>query len=557
MLRASNLSKTYGDLAVLREVSLFIGPGERAGLIGPNGAGKTTLLRLLAGRERPDGGSVFVDPNARLGYLEQGLTFDPQATLGAVLRDPREDVIAQIEGYAAAVAADIAVIDDYQRALDKLDAMGGYPNDAVRAEVLAQLGLAGLPLDMPVAHLSGGQKTRLGLARILLSEPNVLILDEPTNHLDVAMLEWLENWLARFAGAALIVSHDRVFLDRAVNRIFELNGVERQIKAYAGNYSDYLAAKSLERQKQQQAFEEQRAEIARLSAAAAHMRGIAKFKVGGKADGGDKFAKGFFANRGKETVAKAKRIEARVEKLLTEDRIDRPRLSWQMKVDFQSSEGSQDVLVLDDLTVGYGDRDEAVRAGQVGGWDAARRSPRVLLADVSLHIRRGERVALLGENGIGKSTLLKTIAGVIPPLGGSFKLGPSVRLGYFAQEQENLDPARTPLDSLRYVAPMSETDARSFLHYFLFTGDQPLNLNSTLSFGERARLMLALLVAQGCNFLLLDEPINHLDLPARAQFEQALASFDGTALAVVHDRYFVQGFATRVLFADDGVVREA
>ncbi len=536
MMRASNLFKTYGDLAVLREVNLFLGLGQRAGLIGPNGAGKTTLLRLLAGRERADSGSVFVDPNARLGYLEQGLSFAAQATVGDVLRDPREDVIAEIERYAEAVATDIAVIDDYQIALDRLDAMGGYPNEAVRAEVLAQLGLSGVALDMPVAHLSGGQKTRLGLARILLSEPNVLILDEPTNHLDIGMLEWLESWLARFAGAALIVSHDRVFLDRAVNRIFELDGVTREITEYAGNYSDYLAAKAHEREQQQQAFEEQQEEIARLTSAAAHMRGIAKFKVGGKADSGDKFAKGFFANRGKETVAKAKRIEARVEKLLTDDRIERPRQSWQMKVDFQNSEGSQDVLVLDRLTVGYGQR--------------------ALLTNVSMLIRRGDRIALVGENGIGKSTLLKTIAGVLPPLGGTFKLGPSVKLGYFAQEQENLNPLRTPLESLRYAAPMSETDARSFLHYFLFTGDQPLKPNTTLSFGERARLMLALLVAQGCNFLLLDEPINHLDLPARAQFEQALASFDGTALAVVHDRYFVQGFATRMFVAEAGAVVE-
>ncbi len=550
MMRASNLSKTYGDLAVLREVNLFLGPGQRAGLIGPNGAGKTTLLRLLAGLDRPDAGSVFIDPNAQLGYLEQGLSFAAHTVVGDVLRDPRESVIAEIERYAEAVATDIAVIDDYQDALDRLDAMGGYPNEAVRAEVLAQLGLAGVALEMPVAHLSGGQKTRLGLARILLSEPNVLILDEPTNHLDIGRLEWLENWLARFAGAALIVSHDRVFLDRAVNRIFELDGATRQIAEYAGNYSDYLAAKAREREKQQQAFAEQQEEIARLTSAAAHMRGISKFKVGGKADSGDKFAKGFFANRGKETVAKAKRIEARVEKLLTDDRIERPRASWQMKVDFQSSEGSQDVLVLDRLTAGYAGAD----AGRAGD---ARRSSRVLLTDVSMLIRRGDRVALLGENGIGKSTLLKTIAGVIPPLSGTFKLGPSVKLGYFAQEQEHLDPARTPLESLRYAAPMSETDARSFLHFFLFTGDQPLKPNSTLSFGERARLMLALLVAQGCNFLLLDEPINHLDLPARAQFEQALASFDGTALAVVHDRYFVQGFATRVFIADDGAVCEA
>ena len=536
MLRASNLGKHFGALRVLDDVNFLLGAGERAGLIGANGAGKTTLLRLLAGRETPDKGSVWVDPNARIGYLEQGLIFAADACIADVLRDPREDVIAEIERYAEAVATDIAVIDDYQRALDRLDAMGGYPSEAHRAETLSQLGLADIPLDTPVRHLSGGQKTRLALASVLLSEPNVLLLDEPTNHLDIGMLEWLEAWLARFPGAALIVSHDRVFLDRAVNRIYELDASMRSLAAYTGNYSDYLATKSREREQQQQAYQDQQDEIARLAEAAAHMRGIAKFKVGGKADSGDKFARGFFANRSLGTLSRAKRIEARIDKLLTEDRIDKPRSTWQMKVDFKAESGSQDVLVLDHLTVGYGQN--------------------ALLRDVSLHVRRGERVALLGENGIGKSTLLKTIAGVIPPLSGSLQLGPSVRLGYFAQEQETIEAHLTPLESLRRAAPMSETDARSFLHFFLFTGDQPLARNDTLSFGERARLMLALLVAQGCNFLLLDEPINHLDLPARAQFERALAAYEGTALAVVHDRYFVQGFATRVLVAEEGRVEE-
>ncbi len=536
MLRASNLGKTYGAQRVLDAVQFFLGPGERAGLIGPNGAGKTTLLRLLVGREHPDVGSVWVDPNARIGYLEQGLTFAPDAKIVDVLRDPREDVIEDIERYAQAVATDIAVIDDYQRALDRLEALGGYPSDAHRAEILSQLGLADVPLDTPVRHLSGGQKTRLALASVLLSEPNVLLLDEPTNHLDIGMLEWLEAWLARFPGAALIVSHDRVFLDRAVNRIYELDASTRSLMTYAGNYSDYLAAKSRERERLQQTYQDQQDEIERLAVAAAHMRGISKFKVGGKADSGDKFAKGFFANRSLGTLSRAKRIEARIDKLLTEDHIDKPRSTWQMKVDFKAEGGSQDVLVLDHLTVGYGEH--------------------VLLRDISLHVRRGERIVLLGENGIGKSTLLKTIAGITPPISGVLRLGPSVRLGYFAQEQETIERNLTPLESLRRAAPMSETDARSFLHFFLFTGDQPLARNDTLSFGERARLMLALLVAQGCNFLLLDEPINHLDLPARAQFEHALTAYEGTSLAVVHDRYFVQGFATRVLVAHDGIIEE-
>jgi ATP-binding cassette, subfamily F, member 3 len=538
MLRASALSKFYGGDAVLRNINLTVTPGQRVGLIGPNGAGKTTLLRLLAGQDKPDTGSVWRDPNARIATLDQGLSFDPGARVADVLRDPRDGVIEEIERLAEALAHAPEQMDAYQRALDRLDAMGGYPNQAARDEVLAQLGLGALAAETPVTHLSGGQKTRLGLARVLLGEPNLLLLDEPTNHLDIAMLEWLERWLTRFDGAALIVSHDRVFLDHAANLILELDSATHALKSYPGNYSAYLEAKLDERAQQAQAYQDQQAEIARLSDAAAHLRGIAKFRVGGKADSGDKFAKGFFANRGKQTVARAKRIEARVDKLLGEDHIDKPRATWQLKVDFEGEvAGGQDVLVLEHLSVGYGDH--------------------AVLRDVSLHIRRGERVALLGDNGSGKSTLVKTIAGALPPLSGVVKIGPSVKLGYFAQEQEQLDPQSTPLETLRREAPQGETEARNFLHYFLFAGDQPLKRNALLSFGERARLQLALLVARGCTFLLLDEPINHLDLPSRNQFEQALAAFGGTTLAVTHDRYFVQGFATRIAVADGGTLREA
>ena len=538
MLRITHAYKSFGDVAVLKDISLLITPGERVGLIGPNGAGKTTLLRLLTGADTPDRGSVYVDPHARIGYLEQGLVFQPDDTVGVVLRDPREPLIARIEQLAESLSANTpAAFEAYQAALDKLDAMGGYPDPARQHAVLASLGLAGLPLDAPVAQLSGGQKTRIGLARVLLGEPNVLILDEPTNHLDLTMLEWLEDWLTRFPGAALIVSHDRVFLDRAVNKIVALDAGTRTLRVFDGNYSDYLAATLAEHEKQAQEYQDQQVELARLASAAAHLRGIAQFKVGGKADSGDKFAKGFFANRGAATAARAKRIESRIEKILTEDRVDKPRTGWQMKLPMAAAAPSgQDVLTLSGLSVGY--------------------DSRAILRDISLQIRRGERVALLGDNGAGKTTLLRAIAGRLAPLAGSMQIGASVQLGYFAQEQEELSADGTPLSAIREVARMTETDARAFLHFFLFTGDQPLKANHTLSYGERARLQLALLIARGCNFLLLDEPVNHLDLPARAQFEQALAAFDGTALVVSHDRYFVDGFATRLLVVGGGNVRE-
>ncbi len=527
MLSVSSLTKAYADQVIVRDLSFQISPGERVGLIGPNGSGKTTLLRLLTRAEQPDRGSIFIDPNARLGYLPQGLEFAPEATLADALHDERAEAALEAERLAETIVVDPSQLTAYQRALDRLEALGGYPDAGVRAEVLANLGLDQVPLDTRVATLSGGQKTRLGLARVLLTEPTVLLLDEPTNHLDLPMLAWLEDWLSRFRGAALIVSHDRVFLDRAINRVLYLDPQTPGLRDYAGNYSAFLQQSLLEREKQWQAYSDQQAEIVRLENAARHLRGIAKFRKGGKADSGDKFAKGFFANRGLETVRRAKQVEARIEKLLTEDRVDKPKQSWQMKVDFDATTISgRDVLRLDDVSVGYGER--------------------VLVRDITQIIRRGERIALIGENGAGKSTLVKTIIGQLTPLAGEVRLGASVKVGYFAQEQDVLDPASTPLKTLQAAALMNDTEARSFLHYFLFTGDQPLQLNQSLSYGERARLMLARLVVQGCNFLLLDEPINHLDIPARTQFEQALTHFEGTALAVVHDRYFIQGFATRV-----------
>lgn len=527
MLSVNSLAKSYADNLIFQDISFRLNSGDRVGLIGPNGCGKTTLLRLIVGGEQPDRGSVFVDPATRLGYLRQGLEFPIGATLADVLRDDRVEVATEVERLADALASDHGLMPRYQAALDRLEALGGYPDRSVRDNVLAHLGLDHIPIDTPVSTLSGGQKTRLGLARVLLTEPNLLLLDEPTNHLDLPMLEWLEDWLSHFAGAVLLVSHDRVFLDRSVNRVLYLDPQTHTLREYAGNYSDYLEQSLAERDRQWQEYTDQQQEIIRLQNAARHLRGIAKFKRGGKGDSGDKFAKGFFANRTLGTIGRAKQIEQRIERLLTDEHIEKPTWSWQMKVDFdQTSVSGKDVLRLTDVSVGYGDH--------------------VLLHELTQTIRRGERVALIGENGSGKSTLIKTILGQLEPLSGEVRLGANVRVGYFAQEQDVLDPNSTPLESLRAVAVMNETEARSFLHYFLFTGDQPLVLNQSLSYGERARLMLALLVAQGCNFLLLDEPINHLDIPARTQFEAALTNFDGTALAVVHDRYFIDGFATRV-----------
>ncbi len=532
MLAVNNIRKTLGVETILNGITFTINFNERAGLVGPNGAGKTTLLRILAGEDAPDAGSVKLTPaHARIGYLPQGLRFDERETIGGYLAARAgdlqgiEDEVSQLAVAIAAQPNNPALLNQYDAALERLTTASERAGES--AGILASLGLSRMPADTPIRHLSGGQKTRLTLAGVLLSHPQLLLLDEPTNHLDVDMLEWLEDWLNAYRGAALIVSHDRAFLDRAVTRILDLDEVTRTVTAYEGNYTDYMTAKIEARERQRQAYVDQQQEIAELTNAVRHLRGIAKFRKGGKSDSGDKFAKGFFANRSKETVARAKGIEKRIEKLMAEDRIEKPRQSWHMKLDFGETPASgQDVLILEDVSAGYGGVP--------------------LLEHLNLRIKHGARVALIGPNGAGKTTLVRTIAGLLPPLAGVVRLGSNVRTGYMAQEQEALDPSLDAFGAIRAIASMSDTDTRAFLHQFLFAGDEVFTPVARLSFGERARLMLARLVAGGCNFLLLDEPINHLDIPSRTRFEQALQAFDGTILAVVHDRYFIEAFAQEI-----------
>jgi ATP-binding cassette subfamily F protein 3 len=539
MLTVHHLYKSYGIQPILQDISFSISNNERVGLIGPNGCGKTTLMRTLIGFEQPDSGNVAsTRPNLRMGYLAQGIAFDDDQTLQTALNlasVSQAELESEITALASALATDpndAQIQAKYDSALHQLSAVGDQPS-----AILGPLGLSEIALDTPVKFLSGGQKTRLMLARVLLEEPQLLLLDEPTNHLDIEMLEWLEDWLNRFKGAALIVSHDRAFLDNTVTSILELDPTTHQIKPYIGNYADYLQQKLTERERQAQAYQDQQDEIAQLRAAAVHIRGLTKMKKGGKADGGDKFAKGFFGNRATKNVAgRAKHIEARLEKILTEDRIEKPKQNWQMKLDFGApAHQSKDVLVTEKLSVGY---------------DVP------LLADLNLSIRARQRIALTGPNGTGKTTLIRTIAGKLEPLSGNLKLGVTVKLGYMTQEQELLNPTLNALQTVQSVAPFNETETRNFLHYFLFKGDDALRPTSALSYGERARLQLALLVAQGCTFLLLDEPINHLDIPSRARFEEALANFEGAILAVVHDRYFIERFASELWKVKDGKIEK-
>jgi ATP-binding cassette subfamily F protein 3 len=382
---------------------------------------------------------------------------------------------------------------------------------------------------LPVERLSGGQKTRLGLAGLLIQQPHLLLLDEPTNHLDIDALAWLEGWLRVYRGAFLIVSHDRAFLDATTARTLAIDAAAHTLQDFAGNYSAYTEARAHAIEQQWQAYADQQGEVAQLQSAARHLRGLGKFRRGGKADSGDKFAKGFFSNKSaRTTIRRAKQLEQRIEHILAEERVDKPGRQWQMKVAFAADGGgARQVLSLEGVAMAFGEH--------------------ALFDDVSLTLTHGQRIALIGPNGGGKTTLLRIIAGELEPTAGQARLGIGVKLGYAAQEQEILDPASTPYDTIRAAAAaMSQTDVRSFLHFFLFAGDAVFVKVEDLSFGERARLMLALLIARGCNFLMLDEPINHLDIPSREHFEQALGRFPGTVLAVVHDRAFIRRVATGI-----------
>jgi ATP-binding cassette, subfamily F, member 3 len=539
MLTITNLSKCYGDDVVLDRVSFTVNAGERVGLIGPNGCGKSTLLRLIAGVEQTDSGSILRTPsNLTLGYLSQGWGGPPDATVDDVLRDaqPSAAVLDELTALEARMAtAELTsnnlqtLLDQYTEIQARFEALGGYTWENHAETVCAGLGLADMSLTLPVALLSGGQKTRLGLARLLLASPHLLLLDEPTNHLDVDAIAWLEEFVRGYEGTVLVVSHDRAFLDRTVTRILELkphDGIHNtpQVESYVGNYSDYVVAHIAARARQQAQWTDQQAYIERVAA------DIQRVKQQGQVNPHSPAAK----KAGRKAKAREHKLERYVE---SDERVNKMAQSWGLKLDFSVlSNGGCVVLQLEHVRFGY------PRDGYRGS----------LLHDVSFEIQYGERVALIGPNGVGKSTLLRLVTGQLQPDAGRVRLGTGVQVGYLTQEQETLNNRTTVLDSLRAVVPWSGTECRSFLHRYLFAADDVFRLVGTCSFGERARLALALLVARGCTFLVLDEPINHLDIPARERFEGALATFSGTILVVAHDRYFLTSFAERVLALHDG-----
>lgn len=546
MFTVHQLAKSFALNSLFTDITFSINAGDRAGLIGPNGCGKSTLLRIIAGRETADAGHVSSHPGIRIGYLTQGFELDAGTTIAEVVGQASGDVAA-LESELVVLAQSLASRPDDAVLQQQYDGVLGRISAADTgraAAILAGLELDGLPPELPVGRLSGGQKTRLSLALVLLGDPQMLLLDEPTNHLDIGMLEWLESWLAAFPGGALIVSHDRTFLDRTVTRILAMDAHQKTVHQYAGSYSDYVEQVEREREKRWAAYHDQQQEIRRFKQdiqrvkvqAASTERQASSVRRGGemmKLKGYKDYQQGI----AKKVAKKAKAREQKLERYLdSEDRVERPRQTRNIRLDFAKIDHlGQSVLSLDDLSVGY-----------VEG------SP--LLAHLRLEVTPGARIVLTGPNGSGKSTLLRTIAGHLPPLSGRVERGPSVNLGFMTQEQSGLDLASTPLETIRH-AFKNDTAARKFLANFLFTGDVPLRLNKLLSYGQRARLALAKMVSAGCNVLLLDEPINHLDIPARAQFEETLSSFEGTVLAVMHDRYFIERFATEIWWVEERGIR--
>ena len=536
MLRVHHVNYTMPDRLLLDDVSLEIVPDERVGLIGRNGEGKTTLLRLVTGELTADSGSVETSfPDLRIGYLRQGFLERHAATVTDVLGTAgtawKATLAMEALGNAMAQAdADLpTLLKQYGDAQEQLEGAGGMARAKAVHTAIAGLDLAGLQPDQAVRHLSGGQRTRLELARLLLEQPDLLVLDEPTNHLDISGIIWLEGFLQRYRGAVLLVSHDRTFLDDVVTRILVLNG--GRLRSYSGGYSAYQAAVAQELEVERHTFQRQQRERHRIEEQLRHEQERARQTELTTIDFG-------LRAKAKKGARQAKVRERRLGRVIASaDWAEKPNPVWEVKLDFgHVPPGSRQALLAQGLSLRYGS------------------TP--LFANVNLRVEAGERIVLTGPNGSGKSTLLRLLAAAVQPNAGTVALGESTRTGYLAQDQWEFAPEATPLSMVRATAAFDETAARSYLHFFLFAGEQAFTPVEQLSYGERSRLSLALIMLGNVNLLLLDEPLNHLDIPARERLERALLAFPGTSITVAHDRAFIRTVATRILVLADGRLRE-
>jgi len=508
---AERIAKTYEPFDVFWDVSCSVAWGDRIALVGRNGTGKTTLLNILAGLDEPSRGSVYRSRGLQIGYLPQGAMLEGEGsvwqemmTVFGPLRE-MEGRLHKLELEMANPARSDAALETYAPLHEEFESLGGYTYQDRAKHVLMGLGFPPEEHDMPLDHLSGGQKTRAFLAKLLLESPDLLLLDEPTNHLDLQAIEWLEGYLNTWEGTVVLVAHDRYFMDRVVRKVWEL--AFGRLETYPGNYSHYVQQRTERHQRWLKEHKAQELFVAKE----------------------EDFIRRYMAGqRTRQAQGRLKRLE----RFKRDKALDRPREEHTIKLQLQAPLRSGDkVIWTQDLEVGY---------------DAE--AP--LFHSPDLDLRRGECVALLGPNGSGKTTFLKTVLGEIEPLAGYARLGASLKTGYFAQVHADLEPGKSVLDSILEVKNLPLGEARNFLGRFLFSGDDVFKLIGELSGGERSRVALARLVMQRANFLLLDEPTNHLDIASQEVLEEVLDDFEGTIVLVTHDRYLVDRLATQLWVID-------
>jgi len=510
ILQVNQLSKSFGADTILTNIKLEVRSRDRIAIVGRNGAGKSTLLKIIAGKLSYEKGDIIKPKDLTMGYLDQHSGLDSKLTLKEELLSVF-DFLKKMEKEMRAIEEKMAqaepdklesLMKTYDRLQQEFKDKGGYQYEAEVRSVMHGLGFAGFDDSVRVQDLSGGQKTRLALGKMLLTKPDLLILDEPTNHLDIDTLTWLEQYLQNYSGAILIVSHDRYFLDKVVTQVYEIT--RAQSKKYIGNYSSYLQLKAEQLERETKLYEKQQDEIAKLQE---------------------------FVDRNLARASTTKRAQSRRKQLERMEIMDKPlgdekSASFRFEITRQSG---NDVLRVEDLTVSYQEQPP-------------------LLRSLDFRITRGESVALVGPNGIGKSTLLKALIQKLKPVSGTIATGSHVSIGYYDQEQAELTSSKRVLDELWDEYPeMNEKDIRTCLGNFLFSGEDVLKPVHALSGGEKARLALAKLMLQKANFLILDEPTNHLDLDSKEVLENALIDYPGTILFVSHDRYFINRIATKVL----------
>ena len=537
-ITVSNATLILGSHVIFRDLNWEIQHDQKIGLIGPNGAGKSSLLRMIVEEHEPEkGGAIIRAKGVTVGYLPQHPEFDPERTAIALALEGNVRV-AEIESELQRIESKLGEPDVYNnprslertldaqhKLLEEFEALGGLNYESRVREILRGLGLPESDFEKPIGVLSGGQKKLIGLARLLLANPTVLLLDEPDNHLDMPGKAFLEKLIIEYMGAVVIISHDRYILDAVATHIAEIE--DGKITTFIGNYTEFIIDKEERLARQEELYQTQQREIGRLEAA------IKRYAMWGKVYDNEDFAR------------KAKSMQKRLDKM---DKVEKPVLE-RRKIDLELNgwRGSNQVLEFEGVSKSFPHPNPLPKREG---------TQRNVLENIDILIRHGERVGLIGANGAGKSVFLRLVLGKEQPTIGEIKIGPSVKVGYYAQEHETLDFNQTVIDTVRLFGNMSEGRAVSFLTRYLFSYQQATQRVGSLSGGERSRLQLALLVLSGANFLLLDEPTNNLDIASAEVLENALNDFNGTVLVISHDRYFLDQTVNRIFELKDGKITE-